>query len=373
MLMRTRRRMTLLPNKRKSQRLHALVTAYARQKDAYLVELAKAKNWSLWKAPKKPQRLFARQFSFHQLPTHIEDQCVFDACGTMIRWVESVKALDQWKAQIFRHLPSEGDGVQRRAYFRLIQNYDQIADVLMGHHQDPWLFHLFRQSLRQAPRVKNQRSVVLDSSNYRVGIWNDRQFLSVSTLQRGHRVMLHLLGNVPIQGTIRLVWDDDHWEVHTTQLVKVCRRPFRAKALALDAGITEVFTDQQDKRYGTEYGQIVAQVDERLVATGKKRNRIRQAATHKKFTDESVAQRHKAKVKKHNLGQKKQKRRQKQARAAMATTINHAIHGVLAQDPEQVVVEDLGHMRGKAQGKKMSRQVSLWTRNILQERLDFKV
>ncbi len=224
MRMRTRRRWTRPPNKRKSERLHELAAAYARQKDAYLVELAKTKHWSLWKAPKKPQRLFARQFSFHQLPVHVEDQCIFDACDTMIRWVESAKALDQWKAQIFRHVP-EDDDAQRHAYFRRIQQYDQIADVLMGHHQDSWLFHLFSQSLRHAPRVKTQRSVVFDSSSYRVGVWKGHQFLSVSSLQRGHRIMLHLLGNVPIQGTIRLVWDDDHGEVHTTQPVKGCRRP----------------------------------------------------------------------------------------------------------------------------------------------------
>ncbi|HBQ96800.1 MAG TPA: hypothetical protein DD856_18880 [Sulfobacillus sp.] len=134
MLMRTRRRMTLPPNKRKNQRLHALATAYARQKDAYLVELAKAKNWVLWRLHRADKRAFARRFSFHQLPAHIEDQCVFDACDTMIRWVESAKALDQWKAQIFRHFPSTEDAVQRHAYFRLIQQYDQIAEVLMGHH-----------------------------------------------------------------------------------------------------------------------------------------------------------------------------------------------------------------------------------------------
>ena len=56
----------------------------------------------------------------------------------------------------------------------------------------------------------------------------------------------------------------------------------------------------------------------------------------------------------------------------MATTINRAIHAVLAQDPEQVVVEELGQMRGKAQGKKMLRRVSLWMRSLLQDRLDFK-
>ncbi len=372
MLMRTRRRMVLPPNKRKNQRLHALVTAYARQKDAYLVELAKAKNWVLWRLHSADKRAFARRFSVHQLPVHIEDQCIFDACNTMIRWVESVKVLDQWKAQIFRHLPRDEDAAQRHVYFRLIQHDDQIADVLMGHHYDPWLFHLLSHSLRHAPRVKNQRSVVLDSSNYRVGVWKGRQFLSVSTLQKGHRIMLHLQGDVPVQGTLRLVWDDDHWEVHTTQSVKVCRKPFRIKALALDAGITEVFTDQQGQRYGTEYGRIVERVEERLVDTGKKRNQIRQAALHKKLPNESDAQRHQAKIKKHNLGQKKQKRRQKQARAAMATTINCSVNAVLVQDPEQTIVEDLNQMRGKAKGKKMSRQVSLWTRSILQERLDFK-
>ncbi|MCY0880877.1 MAG: hypothetical protein OWS74_02690 [Firmicutes bacterium] len=56
----------------------------------------------------------------------------------------------------------------------------------------------------------------------------------------------------------------------------------------------------------------------------------------------------------------------------MATTINHAIRAVLAQNPEQVIVEDLGHLRGRTKSKRLSRHVSLWTRSILQERWDFK-
>ena len=40
--------------------------------------------------------------------------------------------------------------------------------------------------------------------------------------------------------------------------------------------------------------------------------------------------------------------------------------------PERVIVENLTHRRGKANGKKMSRVVSMWMRSILNERANFK-
>ena len=73
-------------------------------------------------------------------------------------------------------------------------------------------------------------------------------------------------------------------------------------------------------------------------------------------------------VHQNNLGKKKQDTRRAQARAAFATEINHALNDVLEQGPQRIIVEDLSHMRGKAQGKKMSRQVSLWMRSVLTER-----
>jgi hypothetical protein len=169
------------------------------------------------------------------------------------------------------------------------------------------------------------------------------------------------------------VWDDDHWEVQTTQPVKVCWRPFRVKVLALDAGITEVFTDQRGERYGTEYGQIVAQVDERLVDTGKKRNRIRHAARHMKFADESAAQRHQAKV-------KKTQSRTEKAKAAAETSTSGGGHHDQPRYPWRASPRSragycgrLGPYARQSPRQKMSRQVSLWTRSILQERRDFKM
>ena len=116
MMMRTRRRLTRQPNKQKVVRLHALINVYARQKDAYLVELAKTKNWHVWQATRKEKRAFARQHSHHALPVHIEDQCMFDAVTTIITWVESAKARDHWKALVFKHTPVKEE--QKRRIFK---------------------------------------------------------------------------------------------------------------------------------------------------------------------------------------------------------------------------------------------------------------
>ncbi len=83
-MMRTRRRMTRQPNKRKAVLLHDLIDRYAKQKDAYLVELAKTNNWYVWQSPRKIKRRFARQYSHHTLPIHLDDQCFFDAVTTMV-------------------------------------------------------------------------------------------------------------------------------------------------------------------------------------------------------------------------------------------------------------------------------------------------
>ena len=58
---RTRRRLTRQPNKRKAVWLHDLIDQYAKQKDAYLGELTKTKNWHIWQPPRKAKRFFARQ------------------------------------------------------------------------------------------------------------------------------------------------------------------------------------------------------------------------------------------------------------------------------------------------------------------------
>jgi IS605 OrfB family transposase len=213
---------------------------------------------------------------------------------------------------------------------------------------------------------------MLDDSSYRVFIEKGKQYISLTSLVKGQRIVLPLLGNAGIRGNIRVVYAADHFEIHTMTQVTVKKRSPGIKNIALDAGTTEVYTDQNNRRYGTNFGRILAKVDARVSDKGKKRNQIRDAAKNKKFATEKEPHAHLKKVRRNNFGKKKQDARRTKARAAFAAEINHALNDVLEQRPQRIIVEDLSHMRGKAQGKKMSRQVSLWMRSVLAERLDFK-
>lgn len=54
----------------------------------------------------------------------------------------------------------------------------------------------------------------------------------------------------------------------------------RIKDRALDAGTTEVYTDQNNRRDGSDFGRIPMNVDVRVTDTGKKRTQIRDTATN---------------------------------------------------------------------------------------------
>lgn len=46
----------------------------------------------------------------------------------------------------------------------------------------------------------------------------------------------------------------------------------------LDAGVSEVFTDERSQRYGEQFGQVLAEASDQLKDKGQKRNRLYQIA-----------------------------------------------------------------------------------------------
>ena len=360
---RTVKRIARILNRRKERALRALTDAYARQKDAYLVELAKAKNWRLWEADEKEQRAFRIQHSLRILPVHCDDQCLFDAIDTLKRWVESARVLDRWNAAVYQKSFDKETKIQR---YRALKSYGRMADVLLGKTRDPFLFHLLSRSLAQAPRVKQARSAALDDTLYTVYDHKGRQYIKIASLKKRERVILPLLGSGRISGNIRLVHADDHWEIHTTFDVKVAETPAQERVVGLDAGITEVFTGSDGVRYGTDFGSIIQAADDDLTEKGRRRNQIRTRA-------EKSSKKKRRRVQKHNLGTKKQAQKCRRTRATIAREINQSIREVMSTRPTLVVVEDLSDMRGRTKSKKLSRKVSMWMRKILKDRLLFKV
>ena len=88
--------------------------------------------------------------------------------------------------------------------------------------------------------------------------------------------MIPLTGKPQIAGNIRLIldWELKRIEVHFTAKVDIAQ-PLTGATTGLDAGLTEVFTDEQGLKYGVAFGKILKEQSDRLFDKSKKRNKLR--------------------------------------------------------------------------------------------------
>jgi len=108
---------------------------------------------------------------------------------------------------------------------------------------------------------------------------------------------------------------------------------------------------------------------DRLCDKGRKRNKLYQVAR------QAEAQGHQAKahdIRQFNLGREKLEKTRRQTRAELEREINTAINQVVKRRQPSIAITEKLDIRGKARSKKISRQVSLWTRRILNDRIAFK-
>jgi putative transposase len=213
---------------------------------------------------------------------------------------------------------------------------------------------------------KSWRSFALDANMYSVFEKNGRQYISIMTLERGKRLIIPLKGWTTITGNIRIVLDFEKLRVEVHVPSKVEKRPKTEEAVlvGLDAGVTEVFVDENGKSYGEGYGKIVREVSNQLLKTGKARNKSHKLA-------EKSGRRQANRIRKFNLGRKKLEKRRRKARERMANEINRSIRQVASERKPSVVVTERLDIRGKAKSKHLSRLVSNWHRTTLKERMEF--
>jgi len=132
------------------------------------------------------------------------------------------------------------------------------------------------------------------------------QYIKVMSLKKGERIVIPLCGNTPIRGNIRLVLDPSFLRVciHFTASVKKVPALLGLEC-ALDAGVSEVFTDEQGNHYGENFGLALSQISETRNLSGKARNQLYQIAhASKEKGDFKKA----GCIRKFNLGKKKQQR-----------------------------------------------------------------
>jgi putative transposase len=251
-----------------------------------------------------------------------------------------------------------------------------------------YLRRVVRRQRGEQPCVKLERAFTLDANMYDIKVSAaGTQVLAITSLIPRQRIRIPLKGKTAIRGNIQIVLDDDKQriEVHYTADIKPVKRqiPSASSAelpkqpswsrnppiVAVDAGLSEVFTDEAGNRYGTGLGRLIYEESDRILAKNRRRNKLYQLAEK-----HSRAGRHqKARnIRRFNLGQKKQAAQRRRNQIELERQINTALNQLFRQRRPTILVTEKLDLRGKAKSKKMSRQVSLWPRGILQERTDFK-
>jgi transposase len=381
--MRTIRRVSLRLNGKKWAALVELARRYAAEKDDHLVSLSPDAVFAFLRSPRdwrdglvaagytSPHGLQARQWKAALQEAYATIDRQWAAVATTLR--DPLRGRTDWTPE------------QKHYAFWLLKDPGRLAALCGGRAPEPehfrvdgperkavrnYLRRVIRRQRGHAPRVRKARSFVLDVNMYRVFEHRGRQYIAVMGLRRGQRIVIPLTGYTILRGTVRIVLDFEEGRIEVHIPMEIQRpAPLEGEACGLDAGVTEVFTDEQGQRYGLGFGRTLSAQSDTVSDQGRKRAKLR-AITEKakKKGNHAKARR----IHKYNLGKKKQKKKRRKMQREVERQINTAIHQVLQErQPCEIVTERLD-IRGKAKSKKLSRLVAQWARGTLKERTEFK-
>jgi putative transposase len=256
-----------------------------------------------------------------------------------------------------------------------------------------YLRRVVRRQRGEQPCVKLERAFTLDANMYDLRTSaGGTQVLAITSLVPRRRIRVPLTGHTAMRGNIRIVLDEQkrRVQVHYTADIKPAKRQLAAVTevvdaahspkqedsqetsevvVAVDAGLSEVFTDEAGNRYGTGLGRLIYDESDRILAKNRRRNKLYQLA--EKHSRQGRHQKARN-IRRLNLGQKKQKAQRRRNQIELERQINTALNQLFHQRQPTILVTEKLDLRGKAKSKRLSQQVSLWPRGILQERIDFK-
>lgn len=257
--------------------------------------------------------------------------------------------------------------------------------------EDSWLSRQCREAFAdKKPQPRRTGRIVADNCSYDLARDERGQvWLAVMTPTRGARIAVNL-GPLPEhlmpRSTIAITPDGrGGWSVtaaYPASQVSSVRphKPNPTPVEGIDAGVSEVFTTTDGRRFGEGQYAVIATRAERDRARGKARNKLRgvrdrhlaaaQAATEVGDTRAAAASRAKAaRIDRHNLGHAKLSRQRDHDRAATKDVVYQAVHE-LVDTAAVIVAEDLTGIGGKSKfGRTTSRIYAAWQRTFLADAL----
>ena len=383
------RQKSLPLNAGKWAKLVETAEAYARQKDAFLVEYGQLKHLRyLGEKRKLRDELVSAGFaSPFGLQARMWKLVLEDALYTLERqWEAAVVAV---KERLYRH-QGLTDEEKHYAFWLLYKHekygrdWRRLEAIFTGEDVTneeinldakgrakvrKYLKRTFRRVLGRKPRVRKARSFALDQEMYRVFAAGKRQYIAVATLVPGERVVIPLRGVHAIRGNLRVVLlpEETCVEIHLAREPQTY--PPGEEEAGIDLGVSEVFTDDTGKKYRPEYGEALREMSEHILDKSRKRGKL--WALRRKFLERDPGKARR--ILRHNLGLAKQTRRNRRYRARCENEINRAFNEFYrGRKPKIIAYEDLASLRGKAKSKGLSRKVTNWQRRIIKERREYK-
>ena len=233
---------------------------------------------------------------------------------------------------------------------------------------NPYIHRLIRKSIKRSyNNCHNQ--IVLDNCTYTAFTKDDKAFIKICSLDKGKRIVIPLRTKRIPSGTIRLVVDHKSRTLRVIHTVKVYRDEQSSKELGIvgiDKGYSEVLTDNLGNRYGMTFGIKLSELSEYV--TRKYRGRNRMSALYK-LSIERRDFKKAARILENNLGTKKVSKRKNVLKAEIKREINLASKEICSKARE-ITLEDLSHSFSYDKGAKANRNLSQWTRGLIDEALN---
>jgi len=182
------------------------------------------------------------------------------------------------KPMIARHRNVWTDAEMHYAYWltysskRLVELVEKDAPVPEDFEVTPveqkrvrnYLRRVIRRKMKGHPVAKLTRSFELDANMYSLVENGKKQSLKIMGLTPGKRIVIPLTGHSFFSGTLKIILDrkKQRIEVHTTGDLKPIENNGET-ILGLDAGVSEVFTDDLGTHFEPTFGKTNAKVSNR--------------------------------------------------------------------------------------------------------------
>ncbi|WP_322633627.1 transposase [Glycomyces albidus] len=237
---------------------------------------------------------------------------------------------------------------------------------------DRWLSRQMRKHWRRG-RSRTSNQIVVRSDQFRTFALSEggNVWLAVPGLERRKLVKIPLNTTVAPTGTLRLILRDGLVEVHyqiDAADMKSSQRPCGNDPIGVDKGYTEVLTDSDGVRHGTDLGDLLTVRSDQLRSTNARRAKLFSIAERAEARGDRVKA---ARIRTNNLGTVKRRRQGDRWQAQVRTVTFEAVHRVVDK-AAMVVAEDLTKTftSRKRLGQNTNRRLAGWTKGLTAEALN---